>query len=178
MGAVLQCNATIVNENHAGLAQQNPTLVPGNGTEFKCYRMEAAVLDQNNTDTGIRGYLRGCTFLSTNFCTGWINSLNVTSCTTCTTDNCDKNPAPTVAPPTTSATVPTTNATVPTTNATVPTTNATVPTTNATAPTANTTLPTTISTTTKPSGGGASVLTQISMTGLGSLSVVLLLAGR
>lgn len=102
MGDVQQCNATIVNANHAIHNPNNPTLLPGNATEFKCYRIQVAALFPNGTDSGTRGYARGCTFNSTNFCSGWVSGLNVTSCGTCTTDNCDQNPvAPTAAPVTT-----------------------------------------------------------------------------
>uniref|UniRef100_A0A182M522 Uncharacterized protein n=1 Tax=Anopheles culicifacies TaxID=139723 RepID=A0A182M522_9DIPT len=100
MGEIAECNATIVNANHAAFEKDNPTLQQGNGTEFKCYRLEVARLHPNNTDTGLRGYARGCTFHNTTFCSGWISNLNVTSCSTCTTDNCEQYP-PTQGPPTT-----------------------------------------------------------------------------
>ncbi|XP_035912400.1 uncharacterized protein LOC118512284 [Anopheles stephensi] len=92
MGEIQECNATIVNANHEAFKGDNPTLTQGNGTEFKCYRFEAARLNPNNTDTGLRGYGRGCTFLNTTFCSGWVSSVNLTSCSTCTTDNCEQNP--------------------------------------------------------------------------------------
>lgn len=91
MGEVQQCNATIVNANHANFNSDNPTLVAGNGTEFKCYRMQVNRLNLNGTATNLHNYARGCTFNSTNFCSGWVTTLNVTSCGTCTTDNCDQN---------------------------------------------------------------------------------------
>ncbi|XP_052895320.1 uncharacterized protein LOC128302521 [Anopheles moucheti] len=100
MGDIAECNATIVNANHETFKPDNPTLSQGNGTEFKCYRIQVARLFPNNTDSGLRGYARGCTFLNTTFCSGWSSTLNLTSCSTCTTDNCDQYPpvAPTPAP--------------------------------------------------------------------------------
>ncbi|XP_053661967.1 uncharacterized protein LOC128711128 [Anopheles marshallii] len=95
MGGIVECNATIVNANHESFKLDNPSLPQGNGTEFKCYRLQVARLYPNNTDSGLRGYARGCTFLNTSFCNGWSSTLNLTSCTTCTTDNCDQNPNPT-----------------------------------------------------------------------------------
>uniref|UniRef100_A0AAG5D1W3 Uncharacterized protein n=1 Tax=Anopheles atroparvus TaxID=41427 RepID=A0AAG5D1W3_ANOAO len=91
MGDVQQCDANIVNANHAIHSGDNPTLSPGNGTAFKCYRIQISGMHPNGTVNGIRSYARGCTFNSTNFCSGWMSGLNVSSCGTCTTDNCDQN---------------------------------------------------------------------------------------
>lgn len=147
MGAIQECNATIVNQNHEALNNENPTLTQGNGTEFKCFRFEAARLHPNNTDTGLRGYARGCTFLNTTFCSGWVSSLNVT-CSTCTTDNCDQNPpvVPTAVPDTT---------TQPPGQVTTTTSN-----------------PSLTTTTTKKPSNGAGAITLSSLTSLGCLSIL------
>uniref|UniRef100_A0A8W7PWA4 Salivary secreted peptide n=1 Tax=Anopheles coluzzii TaxID=1518534 RepID=A0A8W7PWA4_ANOCL len=103
MGEVVVCNSTIVNQNHQAFLPDNPTLPQGNWTEFKCYQLQVARLHQNNTDSGLRGYARGCTFLHVNFCNGWTSTLNLTSCSTCTSDNCEQH-LPTVAPELTTTT--------------------------------------------------------------------------
>lgn len=74
MGEVVVCNSTIVNQNHQAFLPDNPTLPQGNWTEFKCYQLQVARLHQNNTDSGLRGYARGCTFLHVNFCNGWTST--------------------------------------------------------------------------------------------------------
>uniref|UniRef100_A0A182WCU3 Uncharacterized protein n=1 Tax=Anopheles minimus TaxID=112268 RepID=A0A182WCU3_9DIPT len=168
MDEIVECNATIVNANHETFKGDNPTLQQGNWTEFKCFRMEVARLYPNNTETGLRGYARGCTFLNTTFCSGWVSSLNVTSCTTCTTDNCDQNP-PTVATTTVVPGQGTTTTVVPgqgTTTTVVPgqgTTTTVVPGQGTT-------------TTKKPNGAGT--VTNSFLTSLGCLSILLALAAR
>uniref|UniRef100_A0A182JD52 Uncharacterized protein n=1 Tax=Anopheles atroparvus TaxID=41427 RepID=A0A182JD52_ANOAO len=62
MGDVQQCDANIVNANHAIHSGDNPTLSPGNGTAFKCYRIQISGMHPNGTVNGIRSYARGCTF--------------------------------------------------------------------------------------------------------------------
>uniref|UniRef100_A0A182T0B3 Salivary secreted peptide n=1 Tax=Anopheles maculatus TaxID=74869 RepID=A0A182T0B3_9DIPT len=155
MGQIVECNATIVNEIHEAFKADNPTLTQGNGTAFQCFRFQAARLHPNNTDTGLRAYGRGCTFLNTTFCSGWISSVNMTSCTTCTTDNCDQNPpvVPTAVPDTT-------------------TQQPGQPTTTTSSPSPN---PSTTTTTKKPSNG-ANAITRNSLTSLGCLSILFALA--
>uniref|UniRef100_A0A182PSZ2 UPAR/Ly6 domain-containing protein n=1 Tax=Anopheles epiroticus TaxID=199890 RepID=A0A182PSZ2_9DIPT len=153
MGGIVECNATIVNTNHETFKPENPTLPVGNWTEFKCYRFEVARLYPNNSDTGLRGYGRGCTFLQVNFCNGWSSSLNFTNCSTCTTDNCDENPSiiPTASPGVTTTTLPVTS--------TAPV-NSSTP-----APTS-----------TKKPSNGANVLTLHNLSSLSFLGVLLLFA--
>lgn len=155
MGSVVQCNTTIVNANHANFFPDNPTLVQGNETEFKCYRMQVNRLFPNGTATTLHSYARGCTFNTTNFCAGWVSSLNVTSCGTCMTDNCDQNPV------------------LPGTTTVAPVASTTV------APNASTTLGPGASPTTtkKPSNGAASIL-QLSTATLTIASILVLLAIR
>ncbi|XP_050093769.1 uncharacterized protein LOC126576508 [Anopheles aquasalis] len=117
MGLPVNCTAQLVNENHARFFPDNPTLVPGNETEFRCFRINGWRKGVNGTDIGLRGFGQGCTFNSTDFCSGWSGTLNITGCATCTKDNCDQEPnIPTVGPPVTAVpTNPSTGATQATT---------------------------------------------------------------
>ncbi|XP_049543055.1 uncharacterized protein LOC125955842 [Anopheles darlingi] len=153
MGPTVNCTAQLVNQIHARFVDDNPTLLPGNATEFRCFRINGWRKHENGTDTGLRGFAQGCTFNSTDFCNGWTRSLNVTGCTTCTKDNCDQEPSiPTVGPPVTA--VPTN----PSTGATQPTTVATQP-------------PSTSATTKKPSNSATGLQQQMQ---LGAVMLVLL----
>ncbi|XP_053677126.1 uncharacterized protein LOC128727256 isoform X2 [Anopheles nili] len=40
MGDIVQCNSTIVNQNHENFKNYNPGLEQGNWTDFKCYRIQ------------------------------------------------------------------------------------------------------------------------------------------
>uniref|UniRef100_A0A2M3Z932 Putative secreted mucin n=1 Tax=Anopheles braziliensis TaxID=58242 RepID=A0A2M3Z932_9DIPT len=135
MGPQVNCTAEIVNEIHARFVDDNPTLLPGYGTEFKCFRINGWRKHANGTDTGLRGFAQGCTFNSTDFCNGWSGTLNITGCATCTTDNCDQVPSiPTVAPPitTTTSAQTTTTSSQTTTTSVQQTTTSTQPTASAT----------------------------------------------
>ncbi|XP_058120141.1 uncharacterized protein LOC131262207 [Anopheles coustani] len=163
MGQVVQCNASIVNANHATFYPDNPTLAEGNGTEFKCYRIQVNRLFANGTATNLHSFARGCTFNTTNFCAGWVSSLNVTGCGTCMTDNCDQNP---VGPVTTTLAPGVTTTLAPGVTTTL-------------APGVTTTLAPGVTTTTtkKPSSGAASVL-QLGTATLTIVSILVLLAVR
>uniref|UniRef100_A0A182RKJ4 Salivary secreted peptide n=1 Tax=Anopheles funestus TaxID=62324 RepID=A0A182RKJ4_ANOFN len=177
MGPIVECNATIVNENHETFKEYNPYLLPGNGTEFKCYRFEAARLFPNNTDTGLRGYARGCTFLNTTFCVGWSTTLNVTSCTTCNTDNCDQiPPQTTTVAPQTSTVAPQTTTVAPQSSTVSPQSSTVSPQSSTVSPQSSTPPSQGSTTTNKPNSAG--VVTFSSLTGLGCLSILLVLAIR
>uniref|UniRef100_A0A2M4ADV6 Putative secreted mucin n=1 Tax=Anopheles triannulatus TaxID=58253 RepID=A0A2M4ADV6_9DIPT len=150
MGPPVNCTVQLVNQIHARFIDDNPTLLPGIETEFRCFRINGWRKHPNGTDTGFRGFGQGCTFNSTNFCNGWSGSLNITGCATCTKDNCNQEPnIPTVGPPVTS---------VPTVNPTTASTNPT-------------TAPTNPSTTKKPSNGATGLQQQMQ---LGAVMLVLM----
>ncbi|XP_058825634.1 uncharacterized protein LOC131685740 [Topomyia yanbarensis] len=96
LGIPLPCTIEVANGMHELLDEFNTQLVPadpGTNVSFQCFSLH---LELTKPLGGVvnAGFSQGCTFEHSNICEGWVSSLTVVQCTTCSTgDYCPSGEA-------------------------------------------------------------------------------------